>query len=281
MPSPDAAMARVDVVIEPTTGWAVPDFGELWRYRDLFAFLVLRNLRVRYSQSVLGIGWALLQPMFSMVVFTVVFGRLARLESDGVPYAVFSLAALVPWTFFSAALTDATDSLVSQANLIGKIYFPRAILPLAAVTAKGVDFLIGLTMLALMLAWYGLRPTSGVIFLPLLVLILMAAASGAGMWLTALAVRYRDVKYAMGILLQMWMYLAPVVYSSSVIPPAYRTIYALNPLVGVIEAFRSALLATRPFPWTEVGIGGGVAFVLLVAGGMYFSRAERSFVDVA
>jgi lipopolysaccharide transport system permease protein len=270
-----------EVVIESPTGWAVPDVGELWRYRDLYAFLVLRNLRVRYSQSVLGIGWAVMQPLFSMIVFTIIFGRLAGLKSDGVPYAVFSLAALVPWTFFATALMDATDSMVSQANLIGKIYFPRAILPIAAVTAKAMDFLIGLTMLAAALAWYGRLPTADVVFLPLLVAILMVSAAGAGMWLTAMAVRYRDVKYAMAIVIQLLMYFAPVVYSASIIPAKYRWIYALNPMVGVIEGFRSALLATRPFPWGEVGMGGLVSLVLLAAGAAYFTRAERFFVDVA
>ena len=275
------ALGSGDIVIEPPAGWAVPDVGELWRYRDLYAFLVMRNLRVRYSQSVLGIGWAVMQPLFSMIVFTVVFGRLAGMKSDGVPYSVFALAALVPWTFFSTALTDATDSMVSQANLIGKIYFPRAILPIAAVTAKAVDFLFGLAMLGALLLWYRRLPTLDVVFLPLLVLILMCVAAGAGMWLTAMAVRYRDVKYAMAIVVQLLMYFAPVVYSASIVPARYRTIYALNPMVGVIEGFRSALLATRPFPWAEVGIGGSVAVVILAMGTAYFTRAERFFVDVA
>jgi len=269
------------VVIEPQAGWRLPDLRELWRYRDLYAFLVMRNVRVRYSQSVLGVGWAIIQPLFSMIVFTVVFGRLAGIKSDGVPYAVFSLAALVPWTFFANSLTEATDSMVSQANLIGKIYFPRAILPLAAVTSKGVDFLLALGMLAALLAWYRQVPTAAIVFLPLVVLILMCAATGTGMWLTAMAVRYRDVKYAMAIVVQLLMYFAPVVYPASIVPARYRTLYALNPMVGVIEGFRSALLGTHAFPWMDVAIGGTVAVLLLVWGMLYFSRAERFFVDVA
>jgi len=274
-------LSRPDVVIEPQAGWRLPDVAELWRYRDLYAFLVRRNIRVRYSQSVLGVGWAIVQPLFSMIVFTVVFGRLAGIGSEGVPYSVFSLAALVPWTFFASSLTEATDSMVAQANLIGKIYFPRAILPLAAVTAKGIDFLLAFVMLAAMLAWYGLAPTGAVVYLPLLAVILMSAATGAGMWLTAMAVRYRDVKYAMTIVVQLLMYVAPVVYPASIVPERFRTLYALNPMVGVIEGFRAALLATRPFPWMEVAIGGAVAAGLLVWGLLYFSRAERFFADVA
>jgi lipopolysaccharide transport system permease protein len=269
------------VVVEPQAGWRLPDLAELWRYRDLYAFLVRRNIRVRYSQSVLGVGWAIVQLLFSMIVFTVVFGRLAGIGSEGVPYSVFSLAALVPWTFFANSLTEATDSMVAQANLIGKIYFPRAVLPLAAVTAKGIDFLLAFMMLAVMLAWYGLPPTGAAVYLPLLALILMCAATGAGMWLTAMAVRYRDVKHAMTIVVQLLMYVAPVVYPASIVPPQFRVLYALNPMVGVIEGFRAALLATRPFPWMEVAVGGVVAVALLLWGLLYFSRAERYFADVA
>lgn len=270
-----------ELIIEPQASWTLPDLRELWRYRDLYTFLVVRNVRVRYSQSVLGVGWAVIQPLFAMIVFTVIFGRLAGIDSDGVPYAAFSLAALVPWTFFASSLTEATDSMVSQANLIGKIYFPRAILPLAAVTAKGVDFLLALGMLAALLAWYRQVPTASIVFLPLLVLILMCAATGTGMWLTAMAVRYRDVKYAMTIVVQLLMYFAPVVYPASLVPERFRTLYALNPMVGVIEGFRAAFLNTHPFPWVDVATGGSVAVVLLGWGMLYFSRAERFFVDVA
>lgn len=269
------------VVIEPQAGWRLPDWRELWRYKDLYVFLVKRNVRVRYSQSVLGIGWAIIQPLFSMIVFTVVFGHLAAIKSDGVPYAVFSLAALVPWTFFATSLTDATDSLVSQSSLIGKIYFPRAILPLAAVTAKGVDFLLAFGMLAALLAWHRQVPNASIVFLPLLVLILMCTATGAGLWLTALAIRYRDVKYAMAIVIQLLMYVAPVVYPASIVPNRFRIVYSLNPMVGIIEGFRAALLGTRAFPWMEIGLGAAVASVLLAWGLLYFSRAERFFVDVA
>lgn len=269
------------LVIEPQSRRRLPDPRELWRYRDLYVFLVVRSVRVRYAQSVLGVGWALIQPLFSMIVFTVIFGYLARIKSDGAPYAIFSLTALVPWTFFATAVTDATDSAVAQANLISKIYFPRAILPLVAVTAKGVDFLLAFGMLVAMLAWYRRLPHASVVFLPLLLVILICTATGAGMWLTAMAVRYRDVKYAMSLLVQLLMYFTPVVYPESIVPVRFRALYALNPMVGVIEGFRAALLGTRPFPWTEVAIGGAVALLTLVWGMLYFTRAERYFVDVA
>jgi lipopolysaccharide transport system permease protein len=268
-------------VIRPRSGWKIIDLHELGAYRDLYFFLVWRSVKVRYAQSVLGIGWAVIQPLFQMVVFTVVFGRLAGVKSDGVPYPVFSFAALLPWTYFSSSLSEATDSLVANASILSKVYFPRLILPMAAVLAKLVDFAIASLVLGGLMVWYGTPPNLGILIVPVLVLVMMATAAGAGMWLTALAIQYRDVKYAMSFLVQLLMYAAPVVYPASLVPERYRLVYALNPIVGVIEGFRSGLLGTREMPWDMIGVGAGMALVLLMTGALYFTRKERLFADVA
>jgi lipopolysaccharide transport system permease protein len=275
---PDGAPVTV---IRPRSGWKIVDLHELGTYRDLYFFLVWRSVKVRYAQSVLGIGWAVIQPLFQMVVFTVVFGRLAGVKSDGVPYPVFSFAALLPWTYFSSSLTEATDSLVANASILSKVYFPRLILPMAAVLAKLVDFAIASLVLAGLMVWYGTAPNLGMLVVPGLVLVMMATAAGAGMWLTALAIQYRDVKYAMSFLVQLLMYAAPVVYPASLVPERYRLVYALNPMVGVIEGFRSGLLGTRGMPWDMIGVGAATGFVLLITGALYFTRKERLFADVA
>jgi len=229
---------------------------------------------------VIGIGWAVVQPVFSMVVFTVVFGKLADVDSDGAPYALFSFAALVPWTFFSNAVTEGAGSLVASTHLLTKVYFPRLILPLAAVAAKLLDFGIAFVVLLVLMALYGCVPTAGVAVLPLLVLLMVVSATGLGLWLTALAVQYRDVKYALGFVVQLLMYAAPVVYPTSLVPGRYRLLYALNPMVGVIEGFRSALLGTIPMPWSWIAVGGVTALAFLVSGALYFRRRERVFADV-
>lgn len=247
----------------------------------MFRFLILRSIKARYAQSVIGIGWAVIQPLFSMLVFTVIFGKLAKVSSDGAPYALFSFAGLVPWTYFANALTDSTASLISNSSMMSKVYFPRLILPLSAVTAKLVDFAIALMMLFGLMAVYRVAPTSGIVALPVLVLVMVCAAAGAGMWLTALAIQYRDVSYAMGFLVQLLMYAAPVVYPASLVPTQYQMIYALNPMVGVIEGFRAALLGTRPMPWAMIAVGAVAAAVMLVSGALYFRRKERVFADVA
>jgi lipopolysaccharide transport system permease protein len=269
------------LVIEPESGLRGIDWRELYRYRDMFRFLTLRTIKARYAQSVIGIGWAVIQPLFSMLVFTVVFGRLAKVSSDGAPYALFSFVALVPWTFFSNALNDSTSSLISQATMLSKVHFPRMILPLSAVAAKLVDFVIALLVLFVMMAFYRVTPTSGVFAIPFLILIMVAAATGAGMWLTSLAVQYRDVSYAMGFFVQLLMYAAPVVYPASLIPERFQAVYALNPMVGVIEGFRAALLGTREMPWAMISLGAATAGVLLVSGALYFRMKERIFADVA
>jgi lipopolysaccharide transport system permease protein len=278
-------------IIEPTSGWRLINWKELREYRDLFFFLIWRGIKARYAQSTLGVGWAIIQPVFSMLVFTVVFGKLAKIQSDGVPYALFSFAALVPWTYFANALTDGTQSLVTNAHLLSKVYFPRSILPLSAVVAKLVDFAIASVILAIMMACYGVIPTPKIVLLPLLVVVMMIAAGGLAMWLSALAVQYRDVNYAIGFIVQLLMYAAPVVYPASAVPSQYtlfdrvtinpQLLYGLNPMVGVIEGFRAALLGTRDMPWTSLGLGTATAVALAISGMLYFHSREQVFADVA
>jgi lipopolysaccharide transport system permease protein len=289
-PAGDDPKTCYEVVIEPRTGWRLVDWKELVEYRDLFRFLIWRQVKVQYAQSALGIGWAIIQPLFSMAVFTVVFGRLANVGSDGVPYAAFSLAALVPWTYFANALTEGTNSLVSNTGMLGKVYFPRMLLPLAAVCAKLVDFGISFVLLTIAMFYYGLAPTTGAALLPLLVVLMIVAAAGMAMWLTALAIQYRDIKFAMTFVVQIFMYCTPVVYPASLIPETWtvggvvlhpRLYYAVNPMVGVIEGFRSALLGTNPMPWNLIGVGAASAVIIAVTGVLYFRRKERLFADVA
>lgn len=268
-------------VISARSGWRAIDLAELWTYRDLFYFLVWRDIKSRYAQSVFGIGWAVIQPLFFMVIFTLVFDRLAKIGSDGAPYPVFSYTALVIWTYFASAFNEATTSLVTNANMIGKVYFPRLILPLSAVLAKLIDLVIAFTLLIGLMIWYGIMPTPWVFALPLLIAIAMATAAGLGMWLSALAIQFRDIKYALQFGVQLMMYASPVVYPASLVPDKYRLVYALNPMVGVVEGFRSALLDTNPMPWDFIGVGAAVSAVLVVTGTFYFRRTERIFADVA
>ena len=269
------------VVIKPHTGWRSIQWKELHEYKDLFWFMVWRNIKVRYAQSALGIGWAVVQPVATMLVFTVIFGRMVKVESDGAPYAVFNFVALVPWTYFANCLTEGTASMVSNANIIRKIYFPRLIMPLSIIGARLVDFFIALFILSILLFAYGLFPNIGVLTLPLLIVIMSVTATGLGLWLTALAIQYRDVNYGITFAVQLLMYAAPVVYPASLIPEKYVYIYAMNPMVGVIEGFRAALLGTRPMPWDFIFIGMLVAAVLFISGMFYFRKKEHIFADVA
>lgn len=276
-PLPDVPVT----VIEARSGWRFIDFAELAQYRDLFRFLVWREIKVRYAQSAIGIGWAVIQPLFSMIVFTVVFGRLAGVSSDGADYALFSFVALVPWTYFSNALTDGAGSLVNNAHMLGKVYFPRLLLPMASVAAKLVDFAIAFVLLAVLMICYGQAPTWGVAVLPALVLLMALTAAGLGMWLTALAIQYRDVKHGMNFAVQLLMYAAPVVFPASLLPERVQLFYAAYPMVGVIEGFRAALLGTRPMPWAMLAIGTVSALVIALTGALYFRHKERLFADVA
>jgi len=267
-------------VFEAKSGWRFIDFHELWEYRDLFYFLIWRNIKVRYAQSVLGVGWAIIQPVFSMIVFTIVFGKLAKIGSEGVPYAIFSYAALVPWTYFSNALTQSGASLVGASGMISKVYFPRLIIPMSPVLDKLVDFGISLILLVGLMIWFKIAPTIWVLTLPLLILLMMLTAAGLGMWLTALAVQYRDVNYGMKFAVQLLMYASPVVYPASLVPGQYRLLFGINPMAGVIEGFRAALIGTRPMPWDLIAVGSVTALVVAVSGAFYFRRTERIFADV-
>jgi lipopolysaccharide transport system permease protein len=246
----------------------------------LFYFLVWRDIKTRYAQSVLGIGWAIIHPVFSMVVFTVVFGNMAKISSDGVPYAIFSFAALVPWTYFSGALTSAGGSLLTARGIITKVYFPRIFVPLVAVVAKLWDFGIALLILFGLMAYFGFAPTAQALLLPAITLLMVLTAAGVGMWLTALALQYRDIQYSLGFGVQLLMYASPVVYPVSMVPERFRVLYNLNPMAGVIEAFRSILLGTNPIPWDTLAIGVGMALLLALSGGAYFMSMERRFADV-
>jgi lipopolysaccharide transport system permease protein len=267
-------------VIEPPSGWQLVDWRELWHYRDLLYFLVWRDIKTRYAQSILGVGWAVIQPVFTMIVFTVVFGRLANISSDDVPYAIFSYTALVPWTYFAGSLTSSSGSLIGAAGMITKVYFPRLVIPIAPVLAKLLDFAIAMLILLGLMLWFRTPPTIWALTLPLLVLLMMLSAAGMGMWLTALSIQYRDIKYGLNFGVQLLMYASPVVYPASKVPEQFRLLYGLNPMAGVIEGFRSALLGTNPMPWDLLAMGSAVAVVLAISGAMYFGRMERVFADV-
>jgi lipopolysaccharide transport system permease protein len=268
------------LVIKPKSGWQVIDFNELKHYRDLFYFLVLRDIKIKYKQTILGASWAVIQPFFTMIVFSIFFGRLAKIPSDNIPYPVFSYAALVPWTYFARSLNTAAESLVGNTDLISKVYFPRMIVPLSPIISGLIDFSIALCMLFVMMFFYGLMPTPYIIFFPFLTLLLMMIAAGGGMWFAALNAQYRDIKYTVPFLIQIWMYTSPIVYPASLVPEKFRALYGLNPMVGIIEGFRSILLGTTAFPFKLVGISTIIAVLLLVSGALYFRRVERYFADV-
>ena len=271
----------VQTVIEPKSGWQLIDWKELREYKDLYYFLVSRDIKVLYKQTILGFAWAVIRPLFSMIVFSIVFGRLAQMPSDGVPYPLFSYVALVPWTYFATAMTESTQSLVNDRNMLTKVYFPRLVIPMTPVLAKLVDFAIAFVILMLMMAWFSIVPSWEVIFLPLLVLLMMLTASGVGMWLSALAIQYRDVRLAIPFIAQLLMYAAPVVWPASLIPQQLRPLYGLYPMAGVIEGFRSALLVTNPMPWDLILPGTLSAVLIALSGAFYFRRMERIFADVA
>ncbi|NMC28748.1 MAG: ABC transporter permease [Pelolinea sp.] len=268
------------IVIKPSTGWAALNLKDLWNYRELIYFFTWRDLKVRYKQTLLGASWAILQPVLTMVVFSVFFGGLAKVPSDGVPYPIFSYTALLPWTLFSKALQDASRSLVSSANIISKVYFPRLILPLSSTLAGLVDFLIAFTVLLLMMVFYGIHPTANLWLLPLLILLALVTAIGVSLWLSALNVMYRDVGHMLPFLSQFWMYITPIAYSSSIVPEKWRFIYALNPMTGVVEGFRWSLLGTGEGPGITLLISSCIAVLITISGLFYFRRMERKFADL-
>ena len=268
------------LLIKPSRGWVSLPLNELWKYRELLYFLVWRDIKIRYKQTVLGATWAIIQPLFTMAVFSLFFGKLARMPSDGVPYPLFSFAALVPWTLFSNGLSQSSNSLVGSAHLITKVYFPRLLIPIASVFSGALDFLISFFVLLGMMAVYGMLPSSNVVWLPLLILLVFATSLGAGMWLSALNVQFRDVRYAVPFLTQFWLFATPIAYPSSLLSEPWRTIYGLNPMVGVVEGFRWSLLGTENTPGPIVIISFLAALTLLTGGAFYFRRMEKTFADI-
>jgi lipopolysaccharide transport system permease protein len=267
------------VRIEPTSGWVALKLGEIWAYRELMFFLVWRDMKVRYKRTALGASWAIIQPFFTMVVFSLFFGKLAKISSDGVPYPIFSFAALVPWTFFSNGLANSSQSLVGSAALVKKVYFPRLIIPIASVLSGAVDFLIAFALLLGMMVYYGVVPTLHVLWLPTYFVLALVTSLGVGLWLSAVNVQYRDVRYAVPFLTQFWMFATPIAYPSSLLSEPWRTVYGLNPMVGVIEGFRWSLLGTDTQPGAIIAASWAAALLVLVSGAFYFRRMEKTFAD--
>jgi lipopolysaccharide transport system permease protein len=267
------------VTIASDDRWLLPDFRELWAHRELFYLLVVRDIKVRYKQTVLGAAWAVLQPFLTMVVFSVFFGRLAGVPSDGIPYPIFAYAGLLPWMFFANAVSGSANSLVESSALITKVYFPRLLIPAAAILAVLLDFAIASIILFGMMAWYGIWPDSTILMLPVLLALIVAAALAAGFWLSALNVKYRDVRYAVPFLMQVWLYISPVIYPASLVPAKWRWLVAFNPVAGTLEGYRSALLAI-PFNWPGLAISGAATLVFLLYGTRTFLRMEDEFADI-
>jgi len=273
---------RVSVVqIAPSKGWSPVSLSELWAYREVIFFLALRDIKVRYKQTVFGALWAVLQPFTSMVIFSVIFGRIAQMPSDGIPYPVFSYAALVPWMFFANSVTKASNSLVGNAGIVTRIYFPRLAMPLSAILGNTVDFVLAFLMLLALMVYFGVTPTANVVWLPLLLVLAFATALGVSLVLAAMNVQFRDVGHAVPFALQLAMFVTPVVYPASLIKdPAWQFAYALNPMVGVVEGFRWALLGTDTAPGPMILVSTCVAAALIFGGARYFKRIERTFADV-
>jgi lipopolysaccharide transport system permease protein len=282
VPVPAAARdAAEDVTyIRPSRGWTSLQLHELWEYRELVYFLIWRDIKVRYKQTALGAGWAIIQPVFTMLVFSLFFGRLAKMPSDGVPYHLFSMAGLVPWTFFANGLVQSSNSTVGSAQLIQKVYFPRLVIPVAAVLSGVVDFLLSFSVLIALILAAGVSITAGVLWLPLLLLLALATALGVGLWLAALNVLYRDVRYILPFVVQLWMFATPIAYPSSLLHEPWRTVYGLNPMVGVVEGFRWALLGTKTAPGPLLVVSAVASLAILIGGAYYFRRMERTFADV-
>lgn len=266
--------------IQPSKGWAALQLKELWAYRELLYFLIWRDVKVRYKQTALGAAWAIIQPVFTMIVFSLFFGRLGKIPSDGIPYPIFTYAALVPWTFFSYGLSQASNSLVGSANLIKKVYFPRLSVPIASVASGLIDFALAFIVLLGMMLYYGIFPTVNVIWLPLLLLLTLITSLGVSLWLSAMNVHFRDVRHVIPFLTQFWLFATPIAYPSSLLSEPWRTVYSINPMVGVVEGFRWALLGTETAPGPMMIVSSLAALALLVSGTFYFRRLEKTFADV-
>lgn len=268
------------LVIEPTSSWRGVDLREVWRYRELLYFFVWRDVKVRYKQTVLGVAWAVIQPLFAMIIFAFFFGRIAKLPSDGVPYPLFTYAGLLPWTFFANALTSGSQSLIGSAHLVSKVFFPRILVPVSAVSTTLVDFGFALIMLAPLLWWHERMPSANALIgIPLAMLVAYLLVLGLSIWLSALVVAFRDLRHVIPFVTQIWMFATPIVYSLSLVPEKWRPYVMLNPMVPVVETFRNSLFG-RPMPLGGLGWSVALALVLIATGSIYFRRLERSFVDV-
>ncbi len=270
----------IHIHIEPSKGWIQLDLKELFAYRELLFFLVWRDIKVRYKQTVLGAAWAIIQPFSTMVVFSLFFGQLAGVPSEGVPYPIFSYAGLVPWQFFANGLTQSSNSMVGSANLITKVYFPRLTIPISAVLSGIVDFCLALLVLLGMMLVYGIVPTKNIVFLPFFLLLALITSLGVGLWLSAMNVKYRDVRYTVSFLVQLWLFATPIAYPSSIVPEQWRLLYSLNPMVAVVEGFRWALLDTEITLNLMIIISSIAALIMLISGAYYFRRMEDTFADV-
>jgi lipopolysaccharide transport system permease protein len=268
------------IEISPPKGWMPLNLSELWQYRELLYFFCWRDIKVRYTQTLLGIAWAIAQPFFTMVVFSLFFGRLARVPSDGIPYPIFAYTALVPWTFFANGLSQASESLVTNANLIKKVYFPRLVVPVSAVLSGIIDLALAFIVLTGMMLYYGMIPTINVFWLPAFVLLAMVTAMGVALWLSAFNVQFRDVRYVIPFLIQLWLFATPIAYPSSLVPEPWRLVYGVNPMAGVVEGFRWALLGSATAPGPMIAVSALAALLLLVTGAFYFCRVEKSFADM-
>ena len=277
--SPDVFLKQ-KTVIAPSKGRVSINLKEIWNYRELLGILAWRDISVRYKQSIVGIGWAIIQPVMTMIIFTIIFGKFAKLPSEGIPYPVFTYCALLPWTYFARSLTDSSDSLVGSSELITKVYFPRIILPISKVFAGLIDLSIAFIILIGMMFWYRIAPTAGILLLPVFIIVAMLAALGVGFWFTALNVLYRDVKFVVPFLVQFWMYASPVAYSTSLIPDKWKWIYGLNPMVGVVEGFRWALLGKVAPNISMLLISILIVFIVLITGLYFFKRMEKTFADI-
>ena len=272
-------------VIQPRKGWQLIDLPELLQYIDLFYFLVLREIKVLYKQTILGFSWAIIRPVFSMIIFSIIFGELAKIPSDGIPYPIFSYTALVPWVYFSSSMVKSTQSLIGSTGIFTKVYFPRMIIPLTPVIAGLVDFIIALGIVFIMLFWYGIALTWKILWLPVFIFIMVLTSSGIGMWLSALAIQYRDIRHAINFLSQLMLYAAPVVWPMSLLKDKFGDSiafwYGLYPMAGVIEGFRYALIGQNILQWNLVLLGGLAGIILFISGALYFKHKERIFADVA
>lgn len=279
MMTPAMKNSQTVTVITPLKGWIAIDLNELKSYRDLFYFLVWRDIKVLYAQTVLGVAWAVLNPLIQIIIFSIIFGKVANISTDGIPYVLFSTVAIIPWAYMSESMNASSQSLVAGQSMLGKIYFPRIIFPLTSILAKMVDFSISLILLVAVLAYYQITPTWNLIYLPFLILLMMVIPAGMGLWLSSLAIRFRDVKFAMPFVIKMLIYSAPILYTASEIPEKYRLIYSLNPVVAVIEGYRACLLGL-PMPWEYIIPGTITAIILFIFGLYYFRKMEQIFVDV-